>query len=1601
MSQRKCPSPAELSAFALGTLPDPELEQLGRHLEECAECSAAVAALDDLSDVVMDVLRRPVREGGADGCGDRPLPERLGDYQIVRELGRGGMGIVYEAEQVSLGRRVALKVLPPQMVLSPEAIERFRREARAAARLHHSNIVQVYGTGEQEGLHYFVMQLIPGSGFDTLIAGMRQHRGLLVPLAAQVGSTSSQDTPTPEKLPGSTVVPLHSANTSSAERAYWSGVARLGQQVADALAYAHSQGVFHRDVKPSNLLLDAHGRVWLADFGLAKEATAGDDLTATGHLIGTMRYAPPERFAGRSDARGDVYGLGITLYEVLTLRAAFTESDRSKLLHQILHTDPPRPRKLNPAVPRDLETIILKASARDPAHRYQTAAELAEDLKRFAEDRPIRARRASAAEKAIRWCRRNPLPALLAGGFLLSLLLGAAGIAWKWYEAEQGRALAYSEKLNVLEAQRQTAQERDEADRARLEARRVLAGVLLDQGTAVAQHGDVGEGLGLMLEGLRVAEGAPQWEQLIRTNLATWSTQAHAMQVFLPMPGTVLHCAVSPGGWRFLTVCNAGTQIWETKTGRAVGALLPDQGPAAFSPDGRWLLTCTSGPDGKGMAQLRDSQTGQPIGRPLVHPQPIQCVVLRRDGKRFALGCRDGAVLVCDATPGATLKEVCHEPKMVHAIDWGHDGELLAVASGAPEAAESPGAVSLVEVGTGRRRGPVLEHKRGIGAVRFSPDGRTLLTASLDGAAQLWEVATGAPAQPALQHPRGVMAACFTPDGRTIVTAGLEGTARWWDVASGNQLVGTLPRLRGYVRDLAFSPDGRVLVSAGGFDQVGEVRVWRVAQGLSRPAAKDREAVLRAPWTPNEAISWFGRHNVAYSPDAARVLTRSGDGYARLRNALTGQPLLAPLPHSWANVIVVAFSPDGRHLATASQDTTAVGEARLWDAATGQPVGRALPHNNWVSVMAFSPDSKVLVTGGYDSAIHFWDASTGQRIDQPVRLGAIVQDLAFSPDGTVLAVGHARSGSTPEGVVFWDVSSRRERGRAKPAPYTLLQFSPDGKLLVAAGGSSVRFMNSADGSDAGPRLSESSEINAVVFSPDGKEVLTGCTDGTARLWDVASGTPVGAPMPHPQRINVVAFSTDPAGRLLLTGCADGSSRLWDRATHKPLGPPVLQGRAIVAATFTPDGRSFLTTSDDGRTRAWPVPSPVKGGPELLALRLQVRTGLEMGPGRTVLQLDAAKWQQRRDRLVALEGSAGRAYAGNVSDHEYHDARARDAEQDRALPVARWHLDRLLNALWMDPDAPRTPPAWLFHARRAHGHVAEHVGDAEADYARVRQLAEPADLFLWYRNCAVDCMAARQWDAAVWYLDQAIAASPKDWHSSADRALVNSQLGRSEQRDADRDRALERGAENTFLMRLGDDLASKHQWAPAAVAYSEVPERGPVAAPSWQRFAVAALMAEDRQRYRKLCGVILGGVGDQPTWGTANTAAWTCALGPDGQSDYTRAVALARHGLTAPPALRHIALNTLGAILYRAGRYEEAIARLQEGITLRGQAVPQDLPFLAMAHHRLSHPTEAREYLARLSAIRPSAGFSWDNFEVEVLRREAKAIIEGKGAGEHR
>lgn len=356
------------------------------------------------------------------------IPGKLGDYRIRNQIGRGGMGVVYEADQISLSRRVALKVLPFAAVLDPKQLQRFKNEAIAAASLDHPNIVPVYSVGSERGVYYYAMRLIDGQTLAQVIEQLRSGQNKTGEGKNADSETNfsvpwpSNETPSADKDTKPTAATATHGAIGLSER--FRMIARLGIQAAEALQHAHDVGLVHRDIKPSNLLVDGQGHLWVTDFGLV-QMTRNSNLTVTGELLGTLRYMSPEQAAGRrsiADHRTDVYSLGATLYELLTLRSAFDELDRQKLMRQIEQQEPPAPRKISDAIPKDLETIVLKSMAKGVESRYQSSREMADDLCRFLRREPIHARRSSPMEYAWRWCKRNPVVAVLAA-FVACLLV--------------------------------------------------------------------------------------------------------------------------------------------------------------------------------------------------------------------------------------------------------------------------------------------------------------------------------------------------------------------------------------------------------------------------------------------------------------------------------------------------------------------------------------------------------------------------------------------------------------------------------------------------------------------------------------------------------------------------------------------------------------------------------------------------------------------------------------------------------------------------------------------------------------------------------------------------------------------------------------------------------------------------------------------------------------------------------------------------------------------------------------------------------------------------------------------------------------------------
>jgi len=1169
MTERDCPTTAELSGFSLGMLTLPDLERIGVHIDRCARCESAVESLERLSDPVVAAIRGP--EGGSPQSGGTPrrnggpIPHSLGDFQIVRELGQGGMGVVYEAEQVSLSRRVALKVLPHQALLLPDAVERFRREARAAAILHHTNIVQVFGTGEQDGLLYYVMQLIHGVGLDELLRSLKcRRRGAdgvrpastvpagptsltgrpapptgLTPLPASVSSAGSGGGAVrPEGPPGSKLVPAGLLERA-AGRAYWQGVARIGIQVAEALRHAHSLGVVHRDIKPSNLLLDGRGTVYVADFGLAKVVDDGHALTRSGDIIGTVRYMAPERFAGHSDSRGDVYSLGVTLYELVTLVEAFPESDAELLLRRKLEAEPVRPRRVAPDVPRDLETIVLKAIARDANQRYQTAADLSADLERFVQGRPIAARRLSLPRRVHGWARRDPLAAGLLGALLAAMAAGLVGVASQWLRAE---AKARDEAIAHASADAAREQARSELylsgiAQARLEWRlNNVAGAerLLDQCAPTRRGWEWSylkslarsELATLPSPGLAMNFGvafAPNgrllassgWDYYANregskpTPLELWDVRTGRLVDSFPIVGRGLRPAFDPSGGLVAVSCLWDRpQVREVATGRAVGEVA-EAGGADFSPDGRLIAV-----GGSAEVAIREVGSGRLV---LKFPTRGGRARFSPVGKLLAISGRK-AVTLYSAEDGRELLQLPHGPgdqldpffpELGPDLAFSPDGALLVTATSPPR---------IWDVAKGQPLAILGGHQGVVPGVAFSPDGLSVATAGSDGTVRTWVARTGTESAVFRGH-RGVAASvAFHHDGWCLASGGRQpGDVKLWDLTRHPEYVG-LPG--GGPQALGFDPDGRLRV----VNNLGRLRSERSDGGRTE---RGPLVDLTRKWISPAALA-------AFSGDGSLLATVAADlRTIKVFDVETGK-LRAVLKGFGAMPSCVELSRDGRRAAATTRflpkDVTRT--AKVWDVATGAVVAEfraARPEGSAMyGAVALSPDGRFLAFDDYEGS--GLDGKTRPvvrvvDVDGKVERLALPADLAlsclaFDAEGRRLAAG-----GWGGAVRIWDLPDGRLLGEDRLDFRAFrLAFDQDGRRLAAVGreAASVLDAGSARGililRGAPPGPNDAGNNAAVAWSPDGHSLATTTWDGNIAVWDAApTGVDPGSVRPVPEQ----------------------------------------------------------------------------------------------------------------------------------------------------------------------------------------------------------------------------------------------------------------------------------------------------------------------------------------------------------------------------------------------------------------------------------------------------------------------------------------------------
>jgi WD40 repeat protein/serine/threonine protein kinase len=1081
--------------------------------------------------------------------------ERLGDYRILRKVGHGGMGVVYEAKQEALGRHVALKVLPFQFGLDPTRVQRFQREARSAARLHHTNIVPVFDVGEAQGIHYYAMQFIRGQGLDSVLVELRRLQagqgaaaadapapslsasladGLRTGAFGAEGAAAGGERRPKDPLLNHSVGAMLSRPGSSAQKAtsemgresmpprtaqdaarsdflphadsdYHRSVARIGLQVAEALAYAHSQNVLHRDIKPSNLLLDIQGTVWVTDFGLAKDA--GEALTRTGDMVGTLRYMAPERFDGTADARSDLYSLGLTLYELLTLRPAFDESAPARLIQQVTQDEPPRPRQVNRNISRDLETIVLKAMAKEPGQRYQSAEALAEDLTRFLASRPIQARPISGLERVVKWSRRRPALAALLGVSVLGILAAVAAVVGLVYNTRLSAA------IREADVQRSIAQEQGAL------ARRYRYGAEMNLAHRAWQENEVGRMVDLLTQQRLEQPGGEDFRGFEWYYL--WRLCHSGLRTLTGHTERVLCARYSPDAKQIASGgYDCSIIIWDAATGQQIRTLRGHaECVAALSYSSKGLLASGSH---DGTVKLWDAPTGREVHTLRGHKKALRSVAFSPDGQHLASGSYDGAIKVWDAISGLEIHTLQAHDDLVRSVTFSPDGRLLASAS-------QDRTVKVWEVTTGRAI-HTLPHPDVVFSVAFSPDGQRLASAGQDGTLRLWDTATGKEAAMVKGHSLAAFSIGFSPDGRRLVSAHFDGTVKVWDGATG-ELFTTLKGHVGYAWSAEFSPDGQRVASCG-VDQT--VRVWDVT--------KEQEAITLQSHTG--AVS-----SVSFSPDGRRLAFGGTDHSIRIWDLMTSREILTLRKHS-GPVSSVTFSSDGQRLASASRD----GTINIWDARTGQHVLTLSGHRGAVKSVAFSPDGQRLASASEARGeVRVWNARSGQGL---LSLKAFeARTVAFSPDGQrLVAAVQASRAEQNKRVYVWDVVTGRETLSLERHPTNITCwaiFSLDGKRLFTGDyDNSVIAWDATTGEELFTLKGHTTPVLSMAFSPDGNRIVSASGDainngkfGEVIVWDLITRQPILTLKGHTDAILDVAFSPD--GQRLATASRDGTVKLWD------------------------------------------------------------------------------------------------------------------------------------------------------------------------------------------------------------------------------------------------------------------------------------------------------------------------------------------------------------------------------------------------------------------------------------------------------------------------
>jgi WD40 repeat protein len=1138
-------------------------------------------------------------------------------YELLEELGRGGMGVVYKARHLGLGRVVALKMVLAGGFAGPEELQRFRTEAEVAARLQHPNLVTVYEVGSFQGWPYFTLEYLDGGSLAARLAGW----------------------PLPPRE-----------------------AAELVAVLATAVEYAHGHGIIHRDLKPANILLRRRAEAppskvaagaaageadfraseyeaKIADFGLAKRMDLGAAptaagaarsaaQTATGAVLGTPSYMAPEQAAAKTREIGppaDVYALGAVLYELLTGRPPFRAAALVDTLIQVIADEPVSVRRLQPQVPRDLETVCLRCLEKQPRRRYASAGELAADLRRFLAGEPVRARPVRLPGRLWKWVRRQPVVAALASAVVLAVLVGLGVSVWGWRTAEHARQNEAEQRVKALQLAADEAKARAQADAAEKEqARQRAAAVasLYASNVPLAQREMEGGGPARALELLNECPaGLRHWDwRYLKRQLDA------GQRTFVGSSGRANGVAVNHDGSRLAVVYpeSQSVEVWDVAGGRIAYAL-PDHGArvtgVAFMPKRNEIISAAL----NGNVSFWDARTGAP-GRVLRHKAGIVALAVSADGKRLALGDSTRAVAVLDASNGRSLLALPARDGLLTSVALNSDGSLVTVGWQMAPTNLGPPTAAIWDVRTGRKLAPLTGQWMATLGLTFSPEGKYLAAASLDARVRIFDPQTGkiVPNGVLAGHHAAVATVAFSSDGRRLASAGWDHQVRVWNTRTWEQLL-TFNGHDLVVSGVAFSPDGRHLASAA-WD--GVVKLWDLENGPGPIALVPRGL-------------FQGCSAAAFNQDGSQVLAACHDGTMQIWSVTTGQ-VKTTIRGLTGDVRAVVYSADGQFVAAANDK----GMVKLWDADGRERFtfrtpasGPARPNIPAPAALVFTPNGRRLVWADAGGAAAAWETAGGReqfRRAGPggggwavalnadgnrlawaslggtirIRNPAAAQDLLILPQPATLVNGLAFDptsrylASADQQVRLWDLTSGRQVaafGNVGLVLSTLLAFSPDGRRLASLSGihEDVRIWEMPGGREL-LRLPQRMGVTAsLTVSPNGQRLALAGNQGL-RVWD-APPTREAIRRRDTGLILGAAVSRD--GKLVASTSANVVN-VWDRATGRPVlvlpwsipgpGQDLPRDNTPASLAFSADGSRLAVGGGGphapGRIQLWDVHS---------------------------------------------------------------------------------------------------------------------------------------------------------------------------------------------------------------------------------------------------------------------------------------------------------------------------------------------------------------------------------------------------------------------------